>query len=63
MSEFSPEQYVEKWDRIIGPVMIVAIVASIVAVFALNRVTIPDCHVNEMVYCGETPSHHGSDHH
>ena len=37
--EFDVKQYVEKWDRIILPVMLTFIIGSIVAVFAMNKAT------------------------
>ncbi|SMF28407.1 hypothetical protein [Pseudobacteriovorax antillogorgiicola] len=62
--QFDAKQYVEKWDRVIIPVMLVAIVGSIVAVFALNSAASPECKRHEYTFCGtEAVSHHGDDHH
>lgn len=62
MSEFNAEEYVAKWDRIIGPIMLAFIILSIIAVYALNKATVTECTTSTMVYCGETASHHDSDH-
>ena len=62
-AQFDAKEYVAKWDRVVIPVMIAAIVGSIVAVFALNKAASPECKRHEYIFCGtEDLGHHGSDH-
>lgn len=63
MSEFNAESYVNKWDNLILPVMLVVIVLSLIGAYALNVVTTPECQRHELTYCGEAlHGHNTSDH-
>lgn len=59
-NQFDVEKYVEKWDRIILPVMLLFIVSALVAVFMMNKVSTPECKRHEYIFCGTSDqgSHH-----
>jgi len=56
MSErFDAEQYLEKWEKIVIPLMSVLIILSFIGAFALQFVVEREdgCTVREYVYCGD----------
>ncbi|NRA67581.1 MAG: hypothetical protein HRU19_24080 [Pseudobacteriovorax sp.] len=62
MSDFNEAEYVNKWDNVILPVMLVFIVASIIGVFAMNAAADPECERHELIYCGDKLHGHNTDH-
>lgn len=56
---FDAEQYVEKWDRLVIPVMSAFILISLAATFWLQFAVDGPCSENRYIYCGSNPAHHG----
>ncbi|MFW7379969.1 MAG: hypothetical protein ACOH5I_14240 [Oligoflexus sp.] len=56
MSErFDAEKYAEKWERIIIPLMTIAIILSFIGAFAIQYTTETEdkCTTNYYIYCGD----------
>ena len=56
-SEFNAEAYVEKWDKVIVPAMLLVIFLALLGAFGLQFAVDKDCSQNRFTYCGETPAH------
>lgn len=56
---FDAEAYVEKWDRVVIPLMSAFIVISLIATFWLQFAVDKPCTTNQYTYCGVSSSHHG----